>query len=298
MAFFSKGLHSYNKKYESFSDVHRLAGTGLERGGSEPKAEEERAFPSRTERFGRARRERKPKRRAFRFIFSLRARIRARRAAKGRAIKSALLGYVPAELFVGLCVVTAGMYPYVWMRNLARAFNKIGSRGIDEAAAMAMAVTGFAVQALVPASLAAFAAWRASGAPLAWALCVDMALAYAFLYVSLVFPMRCFNYFSVRWALRRAVAEWDSEGVLAGRAAPSRLMLFLFGSVYIQLHVNRLMGLGMPGFADASEITPDAPLTKRIADFIARENGAPERGGRERWTRDEFLPDYDDYYDG
>jgi hypothetical protein len=115
------------------------------------------------------------------------------------------------------------------------------------------------------------------------------------LYLSVIFPMRCFNYFRFRWALRSAVIKWDNEGVMVGRAMPSWVGLFLFGSAYIQYHINRLMGLGMPGFADASEIESDATLGELIGGYVITAKtdrvAAP-------WTKDDFEPEGYDGFDG
>lgn len=216
--------------------------------------------------------------------------------------ESAVLGYIPLKIFLGLCLITLGAYPYVWIWGNAYAFNKMGERRIGEESFKRLAVLGFAVQMLLPVSAACYAAWYATGLPMMFEIAHAVAFALVLLYLSVIFPMRCFNYFCFRWALRSAVIKWDSDGVMVGRAMPSWIGLFLFGSVYIQRHINRLMGLGMPGFADASEIESDATLGERIGRYITKTKtdrvAVP-------WTKDDFEPEesedeyeYDDEYDG
>jgi hypothetical protein len=114
----------------------------------------------------------------------------------------------------------------------------------------------------------------------------------AVLYVIVVFPMRCFNYFTFRWTLRSAVITWDKEGVMVGRAMPSWIKLILFGSAYIQYHINRLMGLGMPGFADVSEIEMDISWGEMLDNYVII--GKTDRNVVS-WTKDDWRPeDYGD----
>ena len=121
-----------------------------------------------------------------------------------------------------------------------------------------------------------------------------IAFVYASVYLLIIFPMRCFNYFCVRWAIRAAVIDWDREGVMVGRSVTSWFKLFLLGSVYLQYHINRLMGLGMPGFADVSEIEPDATLRERINDYVV--TGRPDRAVVS-WTKDNYVSEYGDDYE-
>jgi hypothetical protein len=184
----------------------------------------------------------------------------------------------------------------VWIWGNAYAFNKIGERRVYEASFKRLAVLGFAVQMLLPVSAALYAVWRFTGLDMALDTAYGVTFALVLLYSSVVFPMRCFNYFCFRWALRSAVIKWDREGVMAGRAMPSWFGLLLFGSAYIQHHINRLMGLGMPGFADVSEIESDATLGEWIGGYVVTVKtdrvAVP-------WTKDDFEPEeYEDEYDG
>ena len=81
---------------------------------------------------------------------------------------------------------------------------------------------------------------------------------------------------------------------MINRSITSWFKLFLLGSIYIQHHINRLMGLGMPGFADVSEIEHDASLMDIIDDYIAI--GKPDRVVAS-WTKDDFEPENDDEFE-
>jgi hypothetical protein len=174
------------------------------------------------------------------------------------------------------------------------AFNTVGGRRINEGSVKRLAVLGFMVQLLLPISVASYVAWRFTGYEIAIEARRAAVFAFLSLYFLVVFPMRCFNYFCIRWAIRGAVIDWDREGVMVGRTMTSWLKLFLLGSVYIQYHINRLMGLGMPGFADASEIEPDISLTEIIDDYVVL--GRADRSSAS-WTKDEYKPEYDDELD-
>ncbi|MDR1651925.1 MAG: hypothetical protein LBR87_09060, partial [Synergistaceae bacterium] len=214
---------------------------------------------------------------------------RMRRMKESRA--SALLGYVPLKLFVGLSLLTMGLYPYTWLWGNAYAFNKVGAGRADERCVKILSVIGFSVQMLVPLSAASYLAWRIFAIPLAHKMAAGTAVTMALLYAVLLLPVRTFAYFNLRWAIRGAVIEWDREGVMVGRTMTSWLKLFLFGSMYIQYHINRLMGLGMPGFADVSEIEMDISLSEMIDKFVVI--GKSDRSAAS-WTKDDWTPEYDE----
>jgi hypothetical protein len=174
------------------------------------------------------------------------------------------------------------------------AFNTIGGRRINEGSVKNLAVLGFLVQLLLPLSIGSLFAWWFTDLEIAYKMASYAAFVFVSLYFLVIFPMRCFNYFCVRWALRAAVIDWDSEGVMVGRTVTSWLKLFLFGSVYIQYHINRLMGLGMPGFADASEIEPDATLGEIIDGYVVL--GKSDRASAS-WTKDDFEPQSEEEYE-
>ncbi|MDR0764477.1 MAG: hypothetical protein LBE65_02665 [Synergistaceae bacterium] len=227
--------------------------------------------------------------RPFRWVKGVFAYFGDKRRAIREARESAVLGYIPLKIFLGFCVITLGVYPYVWIWGNAYAFDKIGERG---ASFKRLAVPGFAVQMFLPVSAAFYAVWYFTGSRMAFEIAYAAAAAFASLYLSVIFPTRCFDYFRFRWALRSAVIKWDSEGVMVERTMPSWIGLFLFGSAYIQYHINRLMGLGMPGFADASEIESDATLAERIGGYVV--TGRADRVAVP-WTKDDFEPEEDEY---
>jgi hypothetical protein len=303
MALFSRGQHSFNKKYERFSDVYKYSTKYRKRtrlGRVNTSRDEDTCLPSRMEKFG--------KKRAglWAFIWSLFplkyvARLASKLSARMRMIRetrrSALLGYIPTKLFIALCVATCGLYPYMWMWGNTYAFNTVGGRRIDESSVKRFAMLGFMVQMLLPTAAVSRAVWNFTEMEAAHQTFQISLLAFVTLYALVIFPMRCFNYFCVRWALRGAVIAWDSEGVMVGRTITSWVKLFLLGSAYIQYHINRLMGLGMSGFADASEIEPDATLGEILDNYVTV--GKSDRAAAS-WTKDDFEPEYDDdpeYYE-
>ena len=316
MALFDKGRHTFNEKYERLSDVYRLANQYKKRrrshrthisGGFDDEGREI-VLSSRKEKYG--------KRRAgiwkkiwrslpFKNIPLLFAKFRGRIRAIDETRATVLLGYIPIKIFFGLCVITCGLYPYVWMWDNTYAFNKMRGSRIREEAIKRFAVLGFTVQLLLPASIGMWIVWKITGSAVTGEIYQTTAFVFLSLYFVVIFPMRCFNYFCVRWSLRSAVREWDTDGVMINRSITSWSKLFLFGSIYIQRHINRLMGLGMPGFSDPSEIEGETSFLDIIDDYIVM--GKPDRIAAS-WTKDDFEPgddgefeeygEFDEEYDG
>jgi hypothetical protein len=139
-----------------------------------------------------------------------------------------------------------------------------------------------------------YAAWWFTGSAQARDAVIITALAYGVLQVLIVLPLKCFHYFNLRWIVRSAVISWDEDGVMIERTITSWLKLFLFGSAYIQYHINRLIGLGLPSFADADEIEPDKSIGELIDDYILI--GDRPDYISESWTKDNYEgeSDYDD----
>jgi hypothetical protein len=214
---------------------------------------------------------------------------RMRRMKESRL--SAVLGYIPIKLFAALSLLTFGLYPYAWAWGNTYAFGKAGGGRIGETSVKRFAAAGFLVQLLAPVAFFIFAAGYFTGSSLAYEISGRIIAVMAAVYVFLVLPMRSAVYFRIRWVLREATINWDVEGVMVGRTMTSWLALFLFGSVYIQTHINRLMRLGMPGFADASEIEMDITLSEIIDNYVTvgrtSANSAP-------WTKDDWRPEYGD----
>lgn len=207
--------------------------------------------------------------------------------------QDALLGYIPPTLFLALCLCTLGLYPYVWLWSNASGFVKIGGARIRENALRRFAAMGFCVQLLAAAAVFMYLWSRIAGSEAAHRYAYFVLLAYLLLYLFLVLPLRCFHFFELRWNIRNAVIEWDSYAIMIGRTMTSWTKLFLGGSAYIQWHINRLIGLGMPGFADADELA-DLTITELIDRYIRRpappERGAPKEPEQaERGAEDEDV---------
>jgi hypothetical protein len=311
MGLFSRGRHSINKKYERFSDVHKYSVKYRKRSRNRASREKPSdangeslsggVLPTRREIHGRRRGLLGRFMSAFigKYIATARSKYRERMRRIKESHGAALLGYIPMRLFIGLSVVSFGLYPYTWLWDNVYAFNKVCGNRVDEMSVKRLAVLGFCVQLLLPITLLAYAAWRVTYISEVFVFAVNSAIVMGTLYFLVIFPMRCFHYFNLRWTLRSAVIAWDREGVMIGRTMTSWLKLFLLGSTYIQFHINRLMGLGMPGFADASEIEMDLSISEKINNYIVV--GRTDRDAAP-WTKDDWEPEPDDdeyeYYDG
>jgi hypothetical protein len=301
MTLFNRGQHSIDKKYERFSDVHRIYTKYRRRTRSyrtnvpdADSASGDFILPARRARYGRKRisvAARIWSAFPLKYIALAHAGLRARLRRIRETRAEALLGYIPTRLFVGLCAITFGLYPYMWMWENVYAFNKVGGHRISGNSMKRLAVIGFLLQLSVLTAAASYAACGIAGMDAAREMTAIAASSCAVLYFLFVFPMKCFNYFVIRWAIRDAVIEWDREGVMVGRTMTSWFKLFLFGSAYIQYHINRLMGLGMIGFADASEIEIDASIGEFIDDYVTV--GKTDRTSAS-WTKDDWKSEYGD----
>jgi hypothetical protein len=209
--------------------------------------------------------------------------------------EATVLGYIPTRLYAGMSLVTFGLYPYIWLWGNAKAFVKIGGDRVSGRSVTLFAVIGFLVQLLLPIDAVMYAAWWFIGSAQARDAVIITALAYGALQASIVLPLKCFHYFNLRWVLRSAVISWDQDGVMIERTITSWFKLFLFGSAYIQYHINRLIGLGMPSFAGADEIEPDKSIGEMIDDYIII-GGKPDYTP-ESWTKDDYDYDWESDYD-
>lgn len=178
------------------------------------------------------------------------------------------MGYIPVELFTALSVLTLGLYPFSWLWSNSAAFANLCGGRLQEKRLRLYAVTGFCAQLLLPVSLALFLVRRFTDAPWLWDLGPRFLLLYAASYVLLVFPQRCYHFFDLRWNIRRAVEAWDKDGVMINRTIKSLIELFAFGSAYIQFHINRLIGLGMPGFAGQEEIMREFSVKSWLNEYV------------------------------
>lgn len=183
-----------------------------------------------------------------------------------------LLGYIPLSLFVGISIASLGIYPYLWLWGNLHAFEKSGARGLDKVELVKFSVVGFCTQLLVPVALISYLLGKLTELQMFYEFAFRAGVVYVLAYILLVLPLRCFNYFNIRWKIREAVNEWDHAGMMIGRTMQSWIKLFCFGSFYLQYHINRLMGLGMHGFADESEIMPDFPITDFLKAYLKRDD--------------------------
>lgn len=145
------------------------------------------------------------------------------------------LDYVPLTIFVPFTVISLGIYPNVWLALRARAFSAISGGIVDSRAVRRCALFGS-----ISSIAAIIAVVLASSTMLAAAIG---------LFVLFALPLRCFCHSEIRSGIRRSAAEWDADGRMAERTIPSSTRLAILGSIYIQHHINRLIGLGMPGFS-------------------------------------------------
>lgn len=196
------------------------------------------------------------------------------------ANQGTLLGYIPTSIFMGLSVITLGLYPYIWFAQHVSAFIILSLEKIDEGYLRRYVVIGIIVQ-LMAVSAVVLALW---GIAADSALKMEYAFRFAFFYVSLTFfvliPIRSFLYFGLRWNLRRAVARWDGSHIMLPRTMPSWWKLFLLGSLYLQHHINRVIGLGMPGFADAEEVRESLPFLEWLGVYLTGFNEPVSKGRR------------------
>jgi hypothetical protein len=180
----------------------------------------------------------------------------------------AVLGYIPVELYAALSVLTCGLYPFSWLWSNSAAFTNLCANRFQEKRLRLYAVTGFCVQLLLPVSLALFLASRFTDSLRFEYFAPRFLLLYAASYLLLVFPQRCYHFFDLRWNIRRAVEAWDKDGVMISRTMKSWFKLFTFGSAYIQFHINRLIGLGMPGFVGQDEIMREFSVKNWLNEYV------------------------------
>ena len=168
-------------------------------------------------------------------------------AAAGDA--KALPGHFSIPLYLCFCILTCGLYPYIYLRRNAQALanfsDRVSARRIKVYTAIGLAVQAVAIVGLL---LFLYGLAFSDGAPAKTTS--SPAVAYLFLLILIVLPLRCFHQFNIAAAIRHEVILWDPSQIMIGRTANSWTFLFLLGSVYIQHHINRLAGLGMPTLRD------------------------------------------------
>ncbi|MDR0617088.1 MAG: hypothetical protein LBG29_09805, partial [Synergistaceae bacterium] len=193
--------------------------------------------------------------------------------------RPAILGYIPVELFIALSFLTFGLYPFSWLRSNSSALASLCGNRLQDKRLRLYALTGFCLQLLLPVSLGLFAGWHFTGDPRLWDFALRASLLYVLSGVLIIIPQRCCYLFNLRWNIRRAVESWDKDGVMIARTMASWLKLFIFGSAYIQFHANRLIGLGMPGFAGQDEIMADFSVKRWLNEYVMiRKHPIPQYG--------------------
>jgi hypothetical protein len=185
-----------------------------------------------------------------------------------RSHAHATIDYIPVELFALFSFASAGIYPYFWLLDRVDTFAAVDAIRLDRTGIDRYCVIGIFVQLLPLAAAAVFLWARFTGLREWYAYASILLAAYAAALVFVVLPLRCFYQFDICWRMRRAVSMWDKDGMMIERTAPSLFRLFLFGTAYIQRHVNRLIGLGMPGFAGYDEIGTEATLGDAIKEYV------------------------------
>lgn len=191
-----------------------------------------------------------------------------------------LLGYIPTSIFMGLSVITLGLYPLFWFAQNVSAFIALSLERINEGYLRRYVVMGFFVQLMAVAAAVLGLLGRAMDSSLQLEYAFRFAFFYVFLTLFVLMPIRSFLYFGLRWNLRRAVAVWDSSKIMLPRTMPSWWKLFFFGSLYLQHHINRVIGLGMPGFADTDEVRESLPFLEWLGVYLTGFNELPSKGRR------------------
>ncbi len=178
------------------------------------------------------------------------------------------IDYIPVGLYLLFSVCSGGLYPYLWLLNRTDGFEAAGVTGLDRSGIGRYCVLGICAQLLLLASGAA-CLWGWLAGMREWHASAFLMLAvYGAAFVLVILPMRCFYHFDIRWRLRRAASRWDENGLMIARTVPSFLLLFLFGTAYIQRHVNRLIGLGMPGFTGYDDVAGDASIGDAVREYV------------------------------
>lgn len=163
----------------------------------------------------------------------------------GPMLGASALEWIPLSIFIPMSIITLGLYPHIWMLRRIDALASVGSRSIDRGAAAAYCVIGALVQLMLAAAAAAFIVSIFLPASGSGSIASIALRAYAAAYITVLFPIRSYVLFEIRRQIRRAAFVWDPTGIMVPRTVPSMVMLTLFGSAYLQHHINRLMSLGM-----------------------------------------------------
>lgn len=183
------------------------------------------------------------------------------------------IDYMPIPLFIAMTLFSLGIYPYIWLLKRVDGFSAAGMNGLDRMGIVRYCVVGLGVQLLPWGAIMAFVWSRWDGGDFALRVALQMMIAYAAAFALVVLPYRCFYHFDIRWRLRRAASVWDTGGIMIARTMGSLPRLFLLGTPYIQHHINRLIGLGMPGFSGYDDMPGDFYISDVIRDYVRGGHG-------------------------
>lgn len=197
-----------------------------------------------------------------------RGRRRRRRVAEHARALRAELSYMPLTVFVSLCAATLGLYPYLWLASRAWSFAALDPVAFDARAALRYCAVAAAAHCLLVLSAVPGLVWLIGGYELAAVVTRAMLSLYAALALLVVLPLRWACLTAMRWAMRSAAAAWAADLVIIPRTMRSLLATHLLGTVYAQAHINRLVGLGMPGLAGYDDMWNDVSAADVVRDFL------------------------------
>ena len=196
--------------------------------------------------------------------------IKKRTKPKRGRRESRLLDFLPLWLFASLSVLTFGIYPYVWFASNLRAFNELSA---DEKL-MHFNVKYFAAAGAAAQLVLAFSAVSFLVSNFAAGVYIPSMLRpgrlfeiYFYGYIFFVLPFRFSAHLWLSWNIREATRSWN-EGAISSITLDSWVKLLLFGSFYIQYHVNRLIGMGMDKLASRMDLRESKSVSDIIIDLV------------------------------
>ncbi|EHM09273.1 hypothetical protein TheveDRAFT_0085 [Thermanaerovibrio velox DSM 12556] len=136
---------------------------------------------------------------------------------------------VPLLMMVLLSVVTMGIYPAYWVYSRRDAFNQMGSAHVGDVLGTVPLILGFVSLGF---------SFKSAISPI-WG---SMAGGLASLVGAVMMILACFRY---RENLRFYVKIRDASPLAAESVARSWFMTLIFGALYLQYHVNRLLDAGL-----------------------------------------------------
>ncbi|MCX7827696.1 MAG: DUF4234 domain-containing protein [Thermanaerothrix sp.] len=128
-----------------------------------------------------------------------------------------------------LSFVTVGIYPAYWVYSRRQAFNSMGSAHVGDVLGTVPLILGFVSLGF---------SFKSAISPV-WG---GMAGGLASLVGAVMMIVACFRY---RDNLREYVKVRESSPLAADSVARSWFMTLVFGALYLQYHVNRLLDAGL-----------------------------------------------------